>query len=57
MIPFRRRKGEPDADTRKGVSDALHSSYDPSMDEDEDERMKALIEKMRDFEGSQGGEK
>jgi hypothetical protein len=48
---MKRRLRKPDRDTERGVSNALHEAF-AQIDQDEDAKMRRLIDQMKDFEGT-----
>lgn len=56
MIPFRRKRGPANDQQGKAVENALKRAYD-AAEQEQNKELERLIERMRDFEGSSGGEK
>lgn len=56
MIPFRRNRKPTNDQQGRAVESALKRAYD-AAEQAEDAELERLIDRMRDFEGSSGGEK
>lgn len=56
MIPFRRKRKPVNDQQGKAVESALKRAYD-AAEQEENAELERLIERMRNFEGSSGGEK